>query len=407
MNQLRQFLNYVPQTRWGKTGSVILVMSSFIYLFFQTFGLDLSGNGFDFLLFIETAQRTSQGISPYTGIEESPYSSYLYPPVLAFLMIPLSWLPIHISGIVWFILNVAALFGSLWLLESLRNGLSPQRYYLRGLFPVFILIFILYIPLQNHLKNGQMNLMALFFLLLSLRQYILDKKITSALAMAFALSIKPLPIAVLLYFLVRRSWAVLSMTFILMALFLLLPYLTMGDALFSAYRQYFHTLFYVFPADNFPKGDYQIYTTVYDAVTYLIPVKTLAFRQIILIILCLCVLLMDAFWLSVKRREESLLLVWSLYLLLTLWIVPISEKHHLVLLLPALYVVGARALFQYTPTANVLGVGIFAFVGVFVAAKMLPDVPLYCALVLVLFVLVLIVFLTTNEDEETDPGAAL
>lgn len=404
MNQLRQFVNHVRHTGWGQSLAAFLIFASVVYLFLQTFGSDLSGNGFDFLLFYESAQNTANGISPYTGIEESPYSSYLYPPVLVFLIIPLTWLPINISGFIWFGLNIAALFGAMWLIESIRTRYTSFSIW-HGLFPIVLLMLMMYVPIQNHIKNGQVNMIVLWLILLSLHQYLQNKPLSASISLALGLCIKPLTVVIVLFFFVRRAWTVLGLTVLLMVLFMLLPYFTMGQELFVAYSQYFNTLFYVFPADNFLKGNFQINTTVYDCITYFISYKTLMLRQTVSILLCLLMIGLDVFWLSKKQNEDNQLLVWSLYLLLALWVMPISEKHHLIILLPVVYLLGAWVLQNTSVMANKIGYGLIVFNVVFLLAKLFTETPLFCASVLVLFVLML--YLLANVDDETDPGAAL
>ncbi len=389
MNPLRNWIRKISENQTGQIVSAFLLFGALVYLFFQTFDLTLSKSGLDFQLFIQAAKQVVSGNSPYQGMHESPYSSYLYPPVLAFLAIPLTWVPFPFNGIIWYGLSLVSLFGILYLAESFRQTKKFPSISWSCTLPVFLLILIMYVPIQNELKNGQVNLIVLFLCMISLHQYAWNNRLFSAIALALALSIKPLPILILFYFLIRRAWRMIGAAILLMAALFLLPYFTMGNALFSAYQLYFDTMFNVLPAENFPKGTHQIQTTLYDFSAYIFAWRTLAAREILNAVLLLAILLLDLVWVQKHETERNRILAWSVYLLASLWMMPVSEKHHLVLLIPPVYWIGAEALYGNPKYTNHLGLGIVIFFISFILAKTFEEIPLFFLLVGMVFFLTL------------------
>jgi len=76
--------------------------------------------GWDFHAFWEAAGRVAHGHDPFAAASLNadgvPYPAYLYPPVLADLLLPLGLLPFHAAAIVFVALSAAAIVGALLLL---------------------------------------------------------------------------------------------------------------------------------------------------------------------------------------------------------------------------------------------------------------------------------------------------
>ncbi|HUY72746.1 MAG TPA: glycosyltransferase 87 family protein [Gaiellaceae bacterium] len=77
----------------------------------------------DFRVFYNAAHAYLHGRSPYPLVPGSltwahgAQSSYVYPPLLAALLTPLTFLSYHLAVIVWVLLSAAAIAAALWLLE--------------------------------------------------------------------------------------------------------------------------------------------------------------------------------------------------------------------------------------------------------------------------------------------------
>lgn len=130
---------------------------------------------------------------------------YVYPSVLAHLLLPLSRLPIETAARIWNGLNLALLAGALWLLTKsfdLRHTLG--RHY-----PWIIILFALAAPVFSALRIGQANIWLLFLLAVMVYFYRDGRLGLAGSALALATVIKIFPAALLIWFLWRREYRVL------------------------------------------------------------------------------------------------------------------------------------------------------------------------------------------------------
>lgn len=126
---------------------------------------------------------------------------YVYPPVLADLLLPLSGLTYHRAFVAWLVvlaLSILGTVGCLLALFSLRLFSLPSLLVLIG-----VLVFI---PINFALMWGQITLVLLFLWTLGLLLYSREKRGWSAAAFALAAAIKLTPLIVLLPFLIWREW---------------------------------------------------------------------------------------------------------------------------------------------------------------------------------------------------------
>lgn len=127
---------------------------------------------------------------------------YLYPSLLATLLLPISHLPIHQAALVWNTVNLLFLIAIVWLLTQtfdLRNRLALH-------YPWFVLLFFLAAPTTIALRIGQANIATLFFVTLCLwaDQRGADK--LSGFALALATLLKIFPIVLLIWFLWQKKY---------------------------------------------------------------------------------------------------------------------------------------------------------------------------------------------------------
>ncbi len=111
--------------------------------------------GVDFHVYYQTARVLGRGEDIYqAGI--APL--YIYPPLLAALVLPLSALPVDAATIVWKLLQNACLLGA----GALLTGMLPRA--VRPLGAGLLLLGLLTVPVQDEIKTGESNSLVLLLL---------------------------------------------------------------------------------------------------------------------------------------------------------------------------------------------------------------------------------------------------
>lgn len=168
----------------------------------------------DFKAYYIAAQLLRDGQSIYDPVLQDEAGSllgfapdqvyYVYPSVLAHLLLPLSRVSIETAARLWNGLNLVLLVGSLALLThsfTLRQRLG--RHY-----PWLIILFALAAPVFSALRIGQANIWLLFLLAAMVTFYRDGRLGLAGSALALATVIKIFPAALLLWFLWRREFRV-------------------------------------------------------------------------------------------------------------------------------------------------------------------------------------------------------
>lgn len=203
---------------------VILIVIAVMALALNAVNLPFVGR--DFISFWTGAQALRAGHSPYdqafqmavqqangwdTRTELFPFHPYVYPPWLAILIWPLTWLPYRQALAVWLALNlVLAAVAMIVLIGVLR----PRNR--RAALPLAWLMLFLYLPVLHGLVVGQTHLLLLFLMTITMWASTTRHDRVAGLALGL-MSIKPQVGLVLaavfgVYWLTQRRWqAVLSL----------------------------------------------------------------------------------------------------------------------------------------------------------------------------------------------------
>jgi hypothetical protein len=141
------------------------------------------------------------GGNPYTL--DLPQGHGPYPLTVDVLVIPLTWIPLGLAQSLWFLLSVAALVGALRILDGLwrRAGAGDAGPALAVPFEVRLaaLTVVLFIPLQNHVRYGQLNLLLLCLSTLFLDFHLRRRAHAAAASLGTAIALKLTPAVFLLY----------------------------------------------------------------------------------------------------------------------------------------------------------------------------------------------------------------
>lgn len=300
-----------------------------LFLLIQTYGKALRTEGYDFTNYLNSAEALSQGLDPRESLWPDPY-------FLPFFFIPLTLLPYSVAVFLWFSINISALF----IIFQMVKESFILRYITYERTPALLLqtsVFLLMLPIiQNDLLNGQINLIILLLCLLFLRQLYREQPYFAALALALAINLKITPLIFILYLLLRKEFYVLFLTFLFTILLGLLPILIMGSSIFSAYWDYFQYLLY----DQFQYRvniPHNIFLGLNDLVDFLLPGSPHPLLSW-LVKLAWMIMLISV---DLHQRKNGVplgdLWMFCLYLISILLLSPLSETHHMVLLIPPVY----------------------------------------------------------------------
>ncbi len=175
--------------------------------------------------------RAAEAIHNHENIyhaENLRHWHYVYLPLLAILMTPVTSLPLWLNAALWYLISMAALIGTFLGLQSLFPGTgfisnrktSGQSKFTnisestsnghKSFWIVLCALILALPPLLNTFTRGQLGAVSLY---LTLLVFILDyrgKKFSAGLILGFAIILKMSPLLILpFYFILHRNWRVL------------------------------------------------------------------------------------------------------------------------------------------------------------------------------------------------------
>src|ERR1700739_2473179 len=131
-----------------------------VYVFFET------AQHQDFDIFLAASKDYFQGGNIFTHSYESGFH-FFYSPLFAAVLIPFTFLPIHVSRIIWLLLNIFALTRCFKLLKKYFDfSMFSEKQKLW--FDILSLVFSAKLILDNF-HNGQVTIFMLLFMLEGLR----------------------------------------------------------------------------------------------------------------------------------------------------------------------------------------------------------------------------------------------
>ena len=146
-------------------------------------------------------------------------ASYIYPPVFAFLLIPLSILNYETASAVFNILNFACLLGAIWMF---RRDFDTSRFSV----VLFLTLAVSYRFLENHTANNQVAFMLIFLSVAALR---IKNDFISGTLLALATVIKLTPAIFILYYIYEKRFKALAFFAAGIGLWSVLPFLAGYD----------------------------------------------------------------------------------------------------------------------------------------------------------------------------------
>lgn len=158
----------------------------------------------DFSVYYYGSQLFLSGQNPYLSGQKL-FSGYSYPPSVFLLFVPFVLLPFQTSQLLWVFLNVLCLIASIVLLAKLFSVkfFSDTNLILSGF------IFISF-PVKFTLGMGQINILILFFLVLSLYFLKVKNYLFGGVFLGLSLVIKLFPLLLPVYFLLKLNKKILT-----------------------------------------------------------------------------------------------------------------------------------------------------------------------------------------------------
>jgi alpha-1,2-mannosyltransferase len=159
----------------------------------------------DFSVYYHAAREVIAGRDPYQHLL-GDWTPYIYPPLLAELIVPLAFLPLPVAAYLWFLISAASIAAAAEMSASLANErgrAAPDQHVsesaawraaLAACAVVLVLRFVL-----DTFNLGQVNAVVAALAVAHVYLYKRDRKVLSAVALVLAVSIKLTPALLLMY----------------------------------------------------------------------------------------------------------------------------------------------------------------------------------------------------------------
>lgn len=162
--------------------------------------------GNDFSVYYRAAREVIAGRDAYQH-SLSDWTPYLYPPLLAELIVPLALLPLPVAAYLWFLISAFSTFAAAWMSADLadyergraaRDQQVTESPLWRGVIAACAVVLVLRFVLDSF-NLGQVNALVVALAVAHVYLYARDRKALSAVALVLAVSIKLTPAILLVY----------------------------------------------------------------------------------------------------------------------------------------------------------------------------------------------------------------
>ena len=232
----------------GVRTSSLKVVSAFVLLllliaggfyFAGRSGADLRHYENDFNVYYFASHEVLEGRDPYQD-SLGEWTPYLYLPLLAELMIPFALMPLPAAAYFWFLVSAASLIIAAWMSATLAlkdtvHYSGSQRLIVAMLATAVVIRFAL-----DNFDYGQVNTLVAALSVAHVFLYEKRRKLSSAVALALAASIKLSPLILLIYHLAKRRPKFVAGSAVLFMVMTVLSFAPFGPRAPSAFQTFFH-----------------------------------------------------------------------------------------------------------------------------------------------------------------------
>lgn len=359
----------------------IIAAVSIIFLI-QTYGKAYRDSGYDFTSYLLSSKALISSANPY---DTNTSFHYVYTLTLAFLLIPLTFLPYWLSNLIWFVLNFSAFFYTIYILWNLLSERTDK--YNKNKFTLFLfLTFILVVNIiQNNLLNGQINIIILVLCILFYKSHLNEKIFWQVFYLSLAISLKLTPLILIVYLIIKKKYSIAIYSLLLSLVFIFLPYLIVGNQIVYYYSYYIDLLT---PLSNtsIQMEGFNLYTLI-QKVFFFIPFFNTTNKIVeSVVVFSLFILFYVLNKYIIIGNIYSSTLYFCMYLLGILLLSPISEIHHLILILPTIFTL--LIIIQYYEKAEIRTtlISSFVFMLFFIVGFIMGSNLLFLFSILTLFI---------------------
>ena len=207
MKPIQKFINFFVRKKWL---GILLLLGLAVGIAFPTIyrGVILKTKRTDLTVYLKAGETVleDRAIQMY-GVTNIRHWHYIYPPLLAILLAPVSkWPPVATIPLA-YLLSIASLVGTVTLSRRFPENARPKPWQI-----VLAMLFCLPMFL-NTLTRGQFDIITLFFMAAVFYNYLKGRKFLTGILLAFAVTLKVTPLAFLVFFfLMKREWKILLST---------------------------------------------------------------------------------------------------------------------------------------------------------------------------------------------------
>ncbi len=224
MTYIQKFIEFFFRIKWL---GILLVLGLALGVGISTFyrGAISSRQRTDLTVFLVAGEMVAEGrANQIYEIENKRSWHYVYPPILAILLAPVSKWPLGATVTLAYLLSLVCLAGTIVLSRRFEGDARPSPW------QIALAMFFCLPMLLNTLTRGQFGIISLFFMAAIFYNYLRQQKVLTGLLLAFAVALKISPLAFLVFFfLMKREWKILACTAMGFGLFFfLLPSLAIG-----------------------------------------------------------------------------------------------------------------------------------------------------------------------------------
>lgn len=174
----------------------------------------------DFDIFLSATKDFMAGGNIFENTYDNGFH-FFYSPLFATLLIPFTFLPVHVARIIWLCLNILAFARCFKLLKSYFSFGSFTEKQQRW-FDVITIVFSAKLILDNF-HNGQVTIFMLLFMLEGLRLIKNKKALWGAALIALGINFKFLPLVLLPYLFYNKELKACALIVVWYVVFLYLP----------------------------------------------------------------------------------------------------------------------------------------------------------------------------------------
>ena len=195
-------------------------------------GSDPEIYGNDFNVYYHSSREVIAGRDPYQN-SLSEWTPYLYPPLLAELLVPLALLPLTGAAYIWFLISALSVMAAVAMCARMVPESRTPQWLVAAAAIMIVFRFVL-----DNFNLGQVNAIVTALAVAHVFLYARGKKLWSAVALAIAVSIKLTPAIFLVYHIAKLRLRFSIACSVLVGAITALSFLPMGTAAPSAFSEF-------------------------------------------------------------------------------------------------------------------------------------------------------------------------